>query len=75
MLSPSTRAVDRTLKRQVFQDGGIPSYWLLDPLEPSLTVLQLVDASYEQVAHVAGEQPYDAVSPFAVRVVPAELVR
>lgn len=75
VLSPSTRAVDRTLKRQVFQDGGIPSYWLLDPLEPSLTVLQLVDASYEQVAHVAGEQPYDAVSPFAVRVVPAELVR
>ena len=75
VLSPSTRAVDRTLKRQVFQDGGIRSYWLVDPFEPSLTVLELVDGAYIETAFVTGEQGYDAEVPFPVRVVPADLVR
>ena len=75
VLSPSTCAVDRTLKRLVFQDGGIPSYWLIDPLLPSLTVLELVDGAYLEVAVVTGEQSYDAATPFPVRVVPADLVR
>jgi len=74
VLSPSTRVVDRTLKRQVFQDGGIPSYWLVDPFEPSLTVLELVDGTYVEVAVVTGEQRYDATVPFPVQVVPADLV-
>ncbi len=75
VLSPSTRAVDRTLKRLVFQDGGIPSYWLVDPFLPSLTVLELVDGAYVEVAVVTEDQSYDAATPFPVRVVPADLVR
>lgn len=75
VLSPSTRAVDLTLKRHVFEQGGIPSYWLLDPFTPSLTVLELVDGTYVETASVTGEQAYDAVVPFPVRVVPADLVR
>ena len=39
--SPSTRAVDLTLKRQVLQEAGVRSYWLVDPLELVLTVLEL----------------------------------
>jgi len=75
VLSPSTRAVDLTLKRHVFEQGGIASYWLLDPLAPSLTVLELVDGAFVETVVVVGEQGYDAVRPFPVRVVPADLVR
>lgn len=75
VLSPSTCATDSTLKRQVFQDGGAPSYWLVDPLAPSVTVLEPVDGAYREILVVAGEQAYDAVWPFPVRIVPAELTR
>jgi Uma2 family endonuclease len=74
VLSPSTRATDATLKRHVFEQGGVPAYWLVDPLEPSLTVLELVDGAYLETATVRGEQPYEASVPFPVRVVPADLV-
>ena len=75
VLSPSTRATDLTLKRHVFEEAGVPSYWLLDPEVPALSVMELVDGAYRDVAHVQGEEAYDAVLPYAVRVVPADLVR
>ncbi len=71
--SPSTRAVDLTLKRQVLQEAGVASYWLVEPDELALTVLELLDGSYVQVARVQGEEAYEAVRPFPLRVVPAEL--
>lgn len=75
VLSPSTSATDRTLKRHVLEQGGIASYWLVDPLAPSLTVLGLQEGSYVEVAVVTGEQRYTASSPFAVEVVPAALLQ
>ena len=75
VLSPSTRAVDLTLKRHVFEQGGIPSYWVLDPFTPSLTVLELREGAYVEIASVVGDEPYDATVPFPVRVVPADLLR
>ena len=74
VLSPSTRTVDRTVKRSVFEDGGVPAYWLVDPLRPSLTVLELVGGAYLERATVLDEEPYDAVLPFPVRVVPSALL-
>lgn len=41
VLPKDRTAPDRTLKRLVFERGGIPAYWLVDPLTPSLTVLEL----------------------------------
>ena len=75
VLSPSTRAVDRVLKPHVLEEAGVPSYWLVDPDEPELTVLELVDGTYSQVAHVVGDQEWTAWTPFPVRVVPGELAR
>ncbi len=75
VLSPSTRAVDSTLKRHVFEQGGVPAYWQVDPFNPSLTVLELVDGAYVESAVVTGAQSYDAELPFPVRVVPADLLR
>jgi len=75
VLSPSTRAVDLTLKRRVLEEAGVPSYWLVEPEEPVLTVLELVGGRYEQVAQVHGDDGFDALRPFPVRVVPAQLSR
>ena len=52
----------------------MPSYWLVDPDEPALTVLELAAGSYHETARVAGDEPWTAASPFPVRIVPAELV-
>ncbi|MCY7363785.1 MAG: Uma2 family endonuclease [Frankiaceae bacterium] len=73
--SPSTRAVELTLKRQVLEEAGVPSYWLVEPDDLVLTALELVDGRYEQVAQVHGDEAFDARRPFPVRVVPAQLSR
>ena len=74
VLSPSTRSSDWMLKTQLYAEAGVPSYWLVDPDEPSLTVLELSGAAYVEKAVVLGNEVYDVAAPFGVRVVPAELV-
>lgn len=80
MLSPGSATVDRELKPERLARAGTPSYWLVDPAEDPakarLTVLELRPGGrYEQVAEVYGGEPYRAVAPFPVTVVPAELVQ
>ncbi len=74
VLSPRTKVTDLTLKRHLYERAGVPAYWIIDTEQPSLTVLEIVEGSYSEVALVRGDQPFDARRPFAVRVVPAELV-
>lgn len=51
------------------------SYWLVDPVVPSLTVLELTEGAYREVVRVEGEQSWTAQRPFPVTVVPADLLR
>jgi len=74
VLSPSTRRIDRTAKRLAYEEAGVPAYWLVDPDVPSITVLELVDGRYEEVAVVAGEESYTASTPFPVEIIPARLL-
>ncbi|CAN5249825.1 hypothetical protein BH20ACT5_BH20ACT5_12800 [soil metagenome] len=74
VLSPSTRLIDQNLKRAAYERMGTPSFWLLDPTVPDLTVLELDKGRYRQVAYVIGDEPFEASQPFPVRVVPAELL-
>ena len=75
VLSDSTRLTDTTLKRQVLEQAGVPSYWLLDPAAPSLTVLELVDGAYREIAFAQGDQSVRVERPFPVTVVPTDLLR
>ncbi len=75
VLSRSTRATDLTLKRLVLEEGGVASSWLVDPDEPSLTVLELVDGRYAEVAVGRGTESVAVALPFPVTVVPADLLR
>lgn len=74
ILSPSTSSIDRGTKRLKYEQCGVECYWLVDPLEPSLLVLRLVDGVFVDEARVAGDERYDTTAPFAVSVVPADLV-
>lgn len=75
VLSPSGRLIDLNLKRAAYERMGTPSYWVLDPEVPDLLVLELDTAgTYQEVARVAGDEPFDACRPFPVRVVPAVLL-
>jgi Uma2 family endonuclease len=77
VLSPSTKLVDLSTKKAVYQRMGVPSYWVLDPLELTLTVFELDGTGfhYQKVAEVSGDKAYEATQPFPVRIVPAELRR
>jgi Uma2 family endonuclease len=74
VLSFSTRSVDLMVKRERLQRAGCPHYWIIDPDEPSLMALDLKDGVYHQAGFVTGDEIYRATLPYAVSVVPANLV-
>jgi Uma2 family endonuclease len=74
VLSASTRRIDLMLKRSRYEAAGCPSYWVIDPDEPSLTAWQLRGGEYVEVAHVVGDQEFEAVTPYPVTIIPARLV-
>jgi len=74
VLSPSTRRFDLTLKRSRYEAAGAPSYWVVDPDEPSLLAWELRAGRYIEVAHVRGDEVFAATLPFRVTVVSAALV-
>ena len=75
--SPRTRLYDRNRKKQVYEQFGILSYWIVEPDrdKPDLTVFELQDGRYQQVAQVAGDETVEAALPFPVTVTPSALVR
>lgn len=75
VLSPGTRARDQVTKRRAYEQEGVGSYWLVDPERPALTVLELQDGRYHQVAHIEGGQAWTASLPYPVTVAPADLLR
>jgi Uma2 family endonuclease len=75
VLSPSTRRFDLHLKRSRYEAAGTPAYWVLDPGKPpALTAWELRAGEYVEVASVSGPEEFAAQVPFAVTVVPDDLV-
>ncbi len=73
VLSPSTRRIDRMLKYARYEAAGCPSYWLVDPDEPALTVFELRDGRYVEDAHVVGDAACQVARPFAMELRPSDL--
>lgn len=72
VLSPSTRSYDLTLKRRVYREGGVGSYWVVDPTVPSVTVWTW--AGDDETEHeVTGDDTLELTWPFPVTVVPSSL--
>jgi Uma2 family endonuclease len=74
VLSNNTRSKDLLLKRSLYADAGIPSYWIFDTDNPELTVLRLDGDKYVEDAIVQGPSAYEADLPYPVRIVPAEII-
>ena len=75
ILSPSTAHIDRGRKRNLYEEFGVHSYWIVDPAAPSVTIMELDNGRYEVVAHVVGDEPIDVTTPVALTFTPAELTR
>lgn len=48
VVSPSNPDLDRVTKRREYAERGIPEYWIVDPLDETLTVLTLRGATYTE---------------------------
>lgn len=73
ILSPSTRAIDRGRKRQLYARYGVPYLWFVDPRARDIEALALQADDYAVVARVSGDQPVD-LPPFnGLGLVPAAL--
>lgn len=75
VLSPATRTTDVVLKRSLYEHHGVPSYWLLDPTNQELTILELTPTGYTCRAVIQAEETFDTTRPFPVTLTPANLTR
>ena len=74
IVSPSTKLVDRWLKPHMAAEAGIPYFWLVEPEGPTVTVHELDNGSYREVATASGENRLTVTEPFPVEFRPAELL-
>lgn len=74
IFSPSTKQIDRLLKPGLAAEARIPYFWLVDPDGPTVTVHNLDNGSYREVASASGEKLLTVTEPFQVEFRPAELL-
>ncbi len=74
VLSPSTRAKDLLLKREMYADSGVAAYWVVDLDVPWITGWTLRNRQYVDEVRAVGEEVFQPERPFPLRVVPASLL-
>lgn len=78
VLSPRTRRFDLSVKKDHLADAGCPSYWTVEPGDGenpvTLTVWQLRDGGYVEVAFASDADSIRLSEPFDVSLTPAELI-
>jgi Uma2 family endonuclease len=75
-LSRSTQLNDRHTKKAYYERLGVPSYWLLNPVQPGGLEVHELDAQgcYQLMAKVTGDEVFVARRPFPVQICPARLL-
>jgi len=68
ILSPSTRAKDRTEKADLYARSGVLEYWQIDPRHRSVVVLALVDGAYVPVQSPDGIARSDVLPGVAIPI-------
>lgn len=74
VLSPSTGRFDQTRKRLAYAALGAEHYWILDPRQPSIEALRLVDGEFVTVAKADAGDRFSVTEPVPVDFDPAELL-
>ena len=64
--SERTRLYDRTRKKEVYEQYGVKSYWIVnpDPERPDITAFSLTDGKYRQTGYAVGEERFSTEAPF-----------
>jgi Uma2 family endonuclease len=75
VLSASSRRRDVGDKLTAYHDAGVPSYWVVDPINPRLRVWELRDGEYVEVADISGDEEWTAEAPYPMTVRPSELLK
>lgn len=73
--SPSTGWLDQGRKRTLYEEYGVTSYWLADPSVPSITILELREGRYVEVATAIGDETISVEAPAHLSLNPAVLAR
>jgi Uma2 family endonuclease len=73
VLSPTTRQRDLGRKRAAYARAGLAHYWAVDPLVPSVRVLELVEGTFCEVGYAADDGSIAVAHPFPVTVAPHAL--
>jgi Uma2 family endonuclease len=67
VLSPSTALDDLNNKKGRYERFGVPSYWVINPVEPDLFVFELDESGrYRITAKVVGDERFEPTQPFRV---------
>jgi Uma2 family endonuclease len=56
ILSPSTETNDRSLKRNLYERSGVGEYWIIDPLDQSVTALVLENGVYIESSRAGSDR-------------------
>ena len=56
VVSPESVNRDYRFKRSEYAAAGVPEYWIIDPAENKVTILQLVEGFYEEKVYTNNEQ-------------------
>ena len=59
VLSPSSRKRDVGDKLTAYRDAGVPTYWVVDPINPRLRAWALEDGAYVEIADVSRRRGVD----------------
>jgi Uma2 family endonuclease len=73
VLSEHNRGRDLVLKRHYYAAAGIPSYWVVDPFERTLTVLTLAGTAYQEKAVVAAGTAWATDEPVPLKLDPGDI--
>jgi len=69
ILSPSTAHKDKTTKRNIYAEFGVEYYWLVDPINESITVYQLKNGEYQQIDFQNSDWIFDLNGcPFSINL-------
>lgn len=58
-----SRERDYVLKRKEYAQRGIPEYWIINPVEAEVLILNLVNGQYQEQRFIADEQLVSAIFP------------
>ena len=73
ILSPTTTAIDRSTKRQLYARHGVPHYWIVDPEARTIEAYVLSAGGYQLATRAAGPEAV-SLPPFPdLTFVPASL--